>query len=608
MNRIQKISFFVVASLYSIGFLLFESHLLSVGSSEKTIAIIGCSHNLISTGICAFIFLKAGLGRAGILWAFGFITVGIADAFHGLFNWVYPLDYLNPGAIIVGELYSLFVVFHLIAAYSNFLEKTRKEILLYCVVFISYMCVVIWGISVPFWKLDFPAFMSVLDMIYNVLTAAFVGVLFVAGVRSKKNYALFFISSYLLVFCSDFAIRHFDNVRGVPELTIFNYGWELGYSFIAVVLAWVKLNGLKLETLFEKVPYNSLRFQVSAIGFSVTLFVIFSLRAIDIPHSIWQHTDMSIILTVVLIAWMISNLTALWLSNKMIMIERLVARNLYRSHRQYEIEKIVGIYEDKNEVLRKANQLITEQKESIEMTSKQIAHDVRKPLAGVKSLLYILPEIKDNPDMLERMSKEVDRNIIQTNSMLDELLEFSKKEISLDQDVFDPRELILSAVTDAIRSKKDTDVSIGYELKAKNSLYVDEARMVRVFTNIIGNAIEAMRGQGNLWIGTEDNDDRIILTIGNDGPIIPKEVINRLFEPFFTKGKKGGTGLGLAICKKIIESHGGTIKVLSTEIAKGKNSTEFIIELPARPGDNKLVETKLIYHSKEFELAVDSQL
>ncbi len=87
---------------------------------------------------------------------------------------------------------------------------------------------------------------------------------------------------------------------------------------------------------------------------------------------------------------------------------------------------------------------------------------------------------------------------------------------------------------------------------------------MRIFLNIIGNAIQAVNQKGKLWIRTSStiNSHGKLFThfvIGNNGPAIPAEDLPKLFDAFFTKDKKGGTGLGLAIAKKIVSAHEGEI-------------------------------------------------
>jgi signal transduction histidine kinase len=104
------------------------------------------------------------------------------------------------------------------------------------------------------------------------------------------------------------------------------------------------------------------------------------------------------------------------------------------------------------------------------------------------------------------------------------------------------------------------------------------AELNQVWTNLIDNAIQAMGGRGRLTITTQpDGDERVLVTIGDNGPGVPAELQQRIFEPFFTTKPVGhGTGLGLDISYRIVVGHhGGDIRLESTP-----GDTRFIVCLP----------------------------
>ena len=104
-------------------------------------------------------------------------------------------------------------------------------------------------------------------------------------------------------------------------------------------------------------------------------------------------------------------------------------------------------------------------------------------------------------------------------------------------------------------------------------------KLNQVFLNILDNAIQAIPGQGDIYISTFTEGDRAIIKLRDSGTGIPEEVQQKIFDPFFTtKGVGEGTGLGLSISYGIIEQHRGTIKV---ESQPGEGTT-FILELPIR--------------------------
>jgi signal transduction histidine kinase len=99
----------------------------------------------------------------------------------------------------------------------------------------------------------------------------------------------------------------------------------------------------------------------------------------------------------------------------------------------------------------------------------------------------------------------------------------------------------------------------------------------QVWTNLIDNAIDAVRGAGRICVGTSREDNQLVVEIVDNGPGIPREVQAHLFEPFYTTKPVGaGTGLGLIISNRIVaERHGGEI-----EFDSKPGETRFKVRLP----------------------------
>ncbi len=105
--------------------------------------------------------------------------------------------------------------------------------------------------------------------------------------------------------------------------------------------------------------------------------------------------------------------------------------------------------------------------------------------------------------------------------------------------------------------------------------YPDE--LTQVWTNLIHNALQAMKNQGELTVKTDENDGQIRVCIRDNGPGIPEEVRDKIFQPFFTTKPAGeGSGLGLDIVRKIVDKHDGSID-FESELGKG---TTFTVVLP----------------------------
>ena len=98
----------------------------------------------------------------------------------------------------------------------------------------------------------------------------------------------------------------------------------------------------------------------------------------------------------------------------------------------------------------------------------------------------------------------------------------------------------------------------------------------QIWTNIIDNAIDAMKGKGELRVRTYREDGCVVVEIGDNGPGIPPEVEAHIFEPFYTtKGVGEGTGLGLDTVQRIVRKHQGNVQVDSKP-----GDTRFQVYLP----------------------------
>ena len=104
----------------------------------------------------------------------------------------------------------------------------------------------------------------------------------------------------------------------------------------------------------------------------------------------------------------------------------------------------------------------------------------------------------------------------------------------------------------------------------------------QVWTNLIDNAIDAMKGNGQLVVRTEAEFGRVLVEIRDSGPGIPEEVRDHIFEPFFTTKPVGeGTGLGLDTVYRIVQEHRGEVRVDSVP-----GRTSFQVRLPSA-GDSR---------------------
>jgi signal transduction histidine kinase len=156
-----------------------------------------------------------------------------------------------------------------------------------------------------------------------------------------------------------------------------------------------------------------------------------------------------------------------------------------------------------------------------------------------------------------------------------EILEYSHKS-SLDLQIKDLNKIIFDTLSMELNQFKYHNITFKtYFSSEELKVYADSDRLKQVLYNLIQNAAEALPDGGVIRIITGRQNDYAFFQIQDDGCGMDETTIHKSFKPFFTS-KRMGTGLGLSVSKKIIDDHGGTIKVTSNP-AKGST---FTINLP----------------------------
>jgi signal transduction histidine kinase/DNA-binding NarL/FixJ family response regulator len=221
--------------------------------------------------------------------------------------------------------------------------------------------------------------------------------------------------------------------------------------------------------------------------------------------------------------------------------------------------------------------------EAIARTTQALAHDVRKPFSLVQALTDSIVDQVDPRvirDILTASLPEIDAALAGVNGMVQDVMEIGSSG-TLTREAANPESLIEVVLNANFRILPGAEVTFGFAFAHTRKVSVDTLKVGRVFSNIVGNAVQAMNEHGTLWFRTREVGGFLEFCVGNGGSFIAPEHLSRLFDAFFTSGKRGGTGLGLAIAKKVVEDHGGAIRCESTrsdEWPKGK--VEFFFTLP----------------------------
>ena len=217
-----------------------------------------------------------------------------------------------------------------------------------------------------------------------------------------------------------------------------------------------------------------------------------------------------------------------------------------------------------------------------------VSHEMRSPLVVIRQYIEALNEIagdrfdKDVKEIIDRCRKRIQN--------LEELVEhwldisriedgtFAQQKVSLNLD-----SIIARSVEEMIPLCRKRGISLETNIPQKLPQITGDAEsLVRVFTNIIGNATKYTPEGGKIAVTCQHDEFYINVSIADTGMGIPPDKLSLIFEPFFRCGgkneKHSGSGLGLTFCKKIMESHKGCVVVLSKE---GEGTT-FVLTFPSR--------------------------
>ncbi len=244
------------------------------------------------------------------------------------------------------------------------------------------------------------------------------------------------------------------------------------------------------------------------------------------------------------------------------------------------IEDISKDYYFKNYLLR------TEKIASIAELAAGVAHEINNPLGIISNYIELLKIKKLDKDGKSKLLK-IEKELKRIGEIIGSLLSFSKfKEIpNRTVDLKGILEDVIILLNHKIRAK-------GIKLKTyfdkKPAIIVgDENRIKQLFINLIVNSIEAVLDGGEIQIETTTNREFIEISITDNGYGIPQEIIDQIFDPFFsTKAGKNNTGLGLSICQHIVEAHNGVIT------CKSDGKTTFSVGFPLAKQEEEIASQK----------------
>jgi two-component system CheB/CheR fusion protein len=229
-----------------------------------------------------------------------------------------------------------------------------------------------------------------------------------------------------------------------------------------------------------------------------------------------------------------------------------------------------------------------------------LSHEIRNPLAPIRSSLFILGRAQPGSDQARRALAVIDRQVVHLTRLIDDLLDVTRIErgkILLRRERVELGDLVRRTMED----HRSSFESGGVHLEGRFEpglfwIYADAARLVQVVSNLLGNAEKFTPRGGSVVVSLNRDGVKVVLSVCDTGLGIHPEMMRHMFEPFVQSPQtvdraRGGLGLGLAMVKGLVELHGGTVDAMSAGLGSG---AELKVSLPlaAEPAPGPAVRSR----------------
>jgi len=221
--------------------------------------------------------------------------------------------------------------------------------------------------------------------------------------------------------------------------------------------------------------------------------------------------------------------------------------------------------------------------EAIGTIAAGVAHNFRNTLTEILVNSQLIQMDYKNESNLHDVAERINTSVRKGSRLVNGLLQFSRKQIKEEFKIID-LSAVINETIQIIQKSFDQKIEIQTELPEQLPMIGDTTSLSQALMNLCTNARDAMPDGGKLVIKAVLKDNRILVTVTDDGEGMDRETIGKCFDPFFTTKAVGrGTGLGLSTTYGIIKSHEGLISVDS----QSNRGTTFKIHFPLAPGEGQ---------------------
>jgi PAS domain S-box-containing protein len=253
------------------------------------------------------------------------------------------------------------------------------------------------------------------------------------------------------------------------------------------------------------------------------------------------------------------------------------------------------------ELRRLADDLAEQDRRKTEFLAT-LAHELRNPLAPIRSGLQLMRRAKGDPAALARVQDIMDRQLDHLVHLVDDLLDVAR--ITRGQIALKPERIELAEV---LRAAADTSMPLiescrhGLELRlpeAELALVADPIRLTQVVSNLLNNAAKYTPRGGSIMLAAERDGDEAVIVVSDNGIGIPSESLESVFQMFTqvshpSQRSHGGLGIGLSLVRSLVELHGGSITAASAGLDAG---SVFTVRLPLGDGSEAATAPASLAH------------
>ena len=265
-----------------------------------------------------------------------------------------------------------------------------------------------------------------------------------------------------------------------------------------------------------------------------------------------------------------------------------VRQALEHRDNEQKIKRLVSELSDKNRELERSLVRLREARDQLLHTTKLatvgqltsgMVHELKQHMSSLAVLQEVVQELETPPDVDEYVRQGLD-SINAIFHMVADMHSFAREDRWRLKRTWTDVNGVVEAAVRFVRVDRSFEArELHAALSEVPRCFADRDKLQQVLINLLRNAAQATGEGGHVLVRTEYRDDLVTISVSDDGPGVPPELRTRIWEPFYTSKGSVGLGLGLEITRKLVEAHGGKIRLAP---GAGTGAT-FTVTLPVEP-------------------------